>query len=230
MIWSISLITPVLDEEDELPAFLKQLAGQEILELILVDGGSRDRTREIASKYSVTCLQGPTGRGSQLNLGARQARGDILFFVHCDTRLPGNFPKLIRGALDSPATSAGAFSLTIDGSGWSYRLIEAGANLRSRLLGLPYGDQGLFLTRRLFKQIGGYPDQPLLEDVALVRRLRRLGKILVLDSPIRVSARRWQRLGPWHTTVLNQTILLAYLLGMSPARLARIYYRRRRAP
>ena len=222
----ISLIIPVLDEEESLRALLPHLPPE--VETIVVDGGSRDRSRELVRTSRARLVCSPPGRGSQFNRGAEQARGDILLFVHCDTRLPGDFQDRIRQTLDRPHTVAGAFSLRIDAPGLGFRLIECGANLRSRWLQLPYGDQGLFMNREIFQNCGGYPDQPLLEDVSLAGKLRKIGRITICPARVLTSARRWRRHGLIRTTVVNQLVLLAFFCGMAPATLARFYYGRNR--
>ncbi len=223
---NISIITPVLNEEQQVVSFLDALNPYEnIVEHIFVDGGSTDRTRALLQQYPVKLLCSPPGRGLQQNMGAEAAGGDILLFLHCDTRLPDNFPALIQEALHKPGRGAGAFSLAIDHPGWPYRLVEKGANLRSRLLNLPYGDQALFMKKSVFNSVGGFPDHPILEEIALLRRLRQLGSIGIIAAPATTSARRWRRLGIVRTTLVNQILLAGFFMGFSPQRLARIYFR-----
>jgi len=222
----ISLIVPVRDEEEIIGDFLDHLPAGPDLEVIVVDGGSRDQTRAKAREHPVRLLQSPPGRGIQLNRGAAAARGDIFLFVHCDTRLPRDFQEQIIQVLQRPGIVAGAFRLEIDADGTVFRIIEIGANLRSRYLCLPYGDQGIFLQRTFFQAVNGFPDQPLMEDLALVRRLRRLGRIGLAGTRVRTSARRWHRQGVIRTTLLNQLLLAAYALGVAPTTLARLYYGR----
>jgi len=223
---SISIITPVLNEEQQIVPLLDSLAGSEgDFEHIFVDGGSTDRTCALLQQYPVRLLCSPPGRGLQQNIGAEAASGDILLFLHCDTRLPDNFPALIQGALNTPGKIAGAFSLAIDHPGWPYRLVEKGANLRSRLLNLPYGDQALFMKKSAFERSSGFPDHPILEEITLLRRLRRLGSIGIIAAPATTSHRRWQRLGIIQTTLINQILLAGFFMGFSPQRLARLYFR-----
>lgn len=224
----ISIIIPTLNEEEHLPALLFSLLEYEGIEIIVADGGSTDGTRKLAASTQVKWVRAAGGRGPQLNAGARVAGGHILMFLHCDTILPDSFRETVESVLNSPGTAAGVFRLKIEASGKKYRLIEWGANFRSRFLGLPYGDQVLFVRKADFSRAGGFPDQPLLEDLELVRRLKRFGKIRIAPFPVVTSARRWQRLGVWQATLLNQFILIGYLLGMDPGRLADIYYRTRR--
>ena len=223
---SISIITPVLNEEQQIVPLLGSLAESEgDFEHIFVDGGSTDQTCVRLHQYPIRLLCSPPGRGLQQNMGARAACGDILLFLHCDTRLPDNFAALIRETLNIPGRVAGAFSLAIDHPGRPYRLVEKGANIRSRLLNLPYGDQALFMKKSVFDQINGFPDHPILEEITLLRRLRRLGSIGIVAAPATTSARRWQQLGIVQTTLINQILLAGFFMGISPQRLARLYFR-----
>lgn len=220
----ISIITPVLNEEQQIVPLLDSLAGAgEGIEHIFVDGGSTDRTCALLQQYPVRLLSSAPSRGLQQNLGARAAEGETLLFLHCDTRLPDDFPRRIETALGTPGRVAGAFSLAIDHPGWPYRLIERGTNLRSSLLNLPYGDQALFMKKCTFDRVGGFPNQPILEEIPLLRRLRTLGSIGIITTPATTSARRWQRLGPVRATLVNQMMLVGFLMGCSPQRLARFY-------
>jgi rSAM/selenodomain-associated transferase 2 len=164
-----------------------------------------------------------------MNAGAQAASGSILLFLHADTRLPERFEDHVRRALDQPQTTlravpvAGAFRLRIDGPQRAFRLIEWGTNFRSRHLQMPYGDQALFLKSETFHMIGGFPELPIMDDFELVRRLRRLGPITILPFPAITSARRWQTLGPWQTTWINQKVIAGYYLGVPFDRLARWY-------
>jgi len=165
------------------------------------------------------------GRASQMNAGARIARGETLLFLHADTRLPPGFAGEVRRTLDLPGIAAGAFSLRIDGPGWGMRWVERAANWRSRILQLPYGDQGFFLKAELFRSLGGFPELPLMEDLEMARRVRRRGRIAISPLAVVTSGRRWERVGVVRATLLNQLFLLAYLAGMPPRRIAQWYYR-----
>ncbi len=223
---SISIITPVLNEEHQVVPFLNALKPDEgVIEHIFVDGGSTDQTCVLLQQYPIRLLGSPPGRGLQQNMGAEAACGDILLFLHCDTQLPDNFSALIRETLNTPGRAAGAFSLAIDHPGLPYRLVEKGANIRSRLLNLPYGDQALFIKKSVFEHSGGFPDHPILEEITLLRRLRRRGSIGIVAAPATTSARRWQRLGIVQTTLINQILLAGFFMGFSPQRLARFYFR-----
>jgi rSAM/selenodomain-associated transferase 2 len=220
---SLSVIIPALNEAAHLTATLASLRSGRLADLIVVDGGSQDQTVALAQAAGATVLSSPPGRSRQQNLGAAAASGDVLFFLHADTLAPPHYDRLIFDALAAPGVSAGAFSLSISGSTPALRLISALANRRSRWLQLPYGDQGLFLRTSLFRSLGGFPDLPIMEDLALVRRLRRCGRILTLPQPVCTSGRRWHHLGPLRTTAINQLMLLGFALGLDPHTLARLY-------
>jgi rSAM/selenodomain-associated transferase 2 len=218
---TISVVIPAIDEERGIRRALES-ARQPGVEVIVADGGSADRTREVAASLGARVVVCPPGKGLQMNLAARDAAGEVLLFLHADTVLPGGWVAHVRETLAGDA-AAGAFRLGIDGRRFGLRLIEAGANLRSRCLGLPYGDQALFLGARLFREIGGFPELPIMEDVALVRMLRRRGSIRMAGAAVSTSARRWEKLGPLRTTLVNQALLAGFLLGVEPARLAGWY-------
>ncbi|NWF54186.1 MAG: TIGR04283 family arsenosugar biosynthesis glycosyltransferase, partial [Syntrophaceae bacterium] len=173
----------------------------------------------------VRVIHSPRGRGRQMNLGAREASGDVLLFLHADTRLPEGFAPCIRGILSRPGISAGAFLFHLDARSPGLSLIQKIANWRSRVFQFPYGDQGIFLKKGLFEELGGYPEMPIMEDYELIRRLKKRGRIYTAPLPALTSARRWEELGVWRTTILNQIIVLAYYLGISPRTLARWYRR-----
>lgn len=219
----ISVIVPTLNEAEHLPQSLLSLKDAKNIETIVVDGGSTDGTPEIAERAGCRLLCSPPGRALQMNAGAKAASGSILLFLHVDTRLPGRFDTAVRRALDQPRVVAGAFRFRLDGPQRALRLIEWGVNLRSRLLQMPYGDQGLFLKAETFHTMGGFPDLPIMEDFELVRRLRRLGRITILRLPAITSARRWQALGSWRATWINQKVVAGYYLGVLPDRLAQWY-------
>jgi uncharacterized protein len=223
----ISIIIPALNEEGTIAACLEATAQAENVERIVVDGGSADGTVERAKAWGATVLSAPRGRARQMNAGAGAAKGEILLFLHADTRLASGFERQIRLLLGRPRVSAGAFSFRLDRiESAGLRLIQMAANWRSRFLQIPYGDQAIFLRAPLFRKIGGYPDLPIMEDYELIRRLKKRGRIVTADLPAVTSARRWRVLGVWRTTVLNWLLVLAYLLGLPPARLYKIAHRK----
>ncbi|MEN8140372.1 MAG: TIGR04283 family arsenosugar biosynthesis glycosyltransferase [Thermodesulfobacteriota bacterium] len=218
----ISVIIPVLNEARNLPATLARLSEVPGCEIIVVDGGSHDHSVQIAKEAGCRLLSCPPGRGAQLNLGAAAAGGEILIFLHADTTLPPGFPALVEKNLARPQVVAGAFSLSLEGSWWGLKLVAWGANLRSRRLQLPYGDQALFLRRSSFLAHGPFPEQEILEDLCLVRRLTRHGRVVTLEEKVISSGRRWQERGIM-ATISNQLILLGYLLGLPANVLAKFY-------
>lgn len=215
----ISIVIPVLNEARHLPNTLSIQATD--IEIIVVDGGSQDETVAIAQSFGVKVLQSHPGRAAQMNAGAKVASGEILLFLHADTRLPDGFDQMIRDALKTAI--AGAFQLSIDANQPGIRWIEQGVNWRSRYLQLPYGDQALFLRTETFHKIGGFPDLPIMEDFEFVRTLQQLGKIVILPKPVITSGRRWQKLGVFRTTIVNQIVVFAYLIGISPTRIQAWY-------
>ena len=193
------------------------------MQIIVADGGSQDGTLDVARHAGAIVCEAPRGRASQLNAGARLATGAWLAFLHADIRLPPEAGRGLLQAMQDPSVAAAVWRLRIDARGAWYRVIEFGASLRDRLGGLPYGDQGLLIRRTLFQTIGGYPDLPIMEDVAMIRAVRRQEPIRRLRSALLVSARRWQREGPVRSWLRNVGLLSAFLAGVSPARLTRFY-------
>jgi rSAM/selenodomain-associated transferase 2 len=225
----ISIIIPVLNEVEMLEKALASTQPSTDIETIIVDGGSIDGTLELARTLGVKVLSASTGRAYQMNVGALAATGEILLFLHADTHLPLEFDKMIRAALKpqkqgcTKAPVAGAFAVHIDSPLRSLRWIERGVNWRSRFLQMPYGDQAIFIKAATFQQISGFPELPIMEDFELMRRLKRLGHITIIRVPVVTSARRWHEKGVFQTTLINQIIIFAYLLGISPDRLVRWY-------
>lgn len=221
----LSIIIPTLNEEASLPGTLAPLFAQPGCEVIVVDAGSSDATCILAETAGCRVLKAPRGRGRQMNLGVAAAAAPMLLFLHADTILPPSFPQRIVETLNRPGVSGGAFSLAIAGGRPTLTAIAHLANLRSRLFGLPYGDQALFTSHSLFARVGGYPEMEIMEDVVFARRLSRLGRVMILPESATTSPRRWQNLGLLRTTGLNQLILLGYVLGLPTATLARWYQR-----
>jgi len=221
----ISVIIPTFNESERLESVLSPLLGLPEIEIIVVDGASSDGTAEVARRLGVRVLTTRPSRALQMNAGSRGAAGEILLFLHGDTRLPGDFARQVRAICARPGVSAGAFRLAIDGHGWAFRWIETFANLRSRFLQSPYGDQAIFVRSGTFFKLGGFPVMPIMEDFEFVRRARRLGRIAIAPSSAVTSARRWKKLGVLKTTLLNWGIVLAYFAGVPPKRL-KGWYRR----
>jgi rSAM/selenodomain-associated transferase 2 len=224
----ISIIIPVLNEEKNLGMAIASTRTTPSTEVIVVDGGSTDGTAALAAALGVTVLSTSAGRAHQMNIGAEAATGDILLFLHADTRLPVGFNDLVCKTLFSEDDIvAGAFSLKIDSTLRSLRWIERGVNWRSRFLQMPYGDQAIFLKADTFHKVGGFPEQPIMEDFELVRRLQQLGKIAIVSAPVVTSARRWLKRGVFRTTLINQLVILGYLLGVNRERLGQLYRHRK---
>jgi rSAM/selenodomain-associated transferase 2 len=190
----------------------------------MVDGGSDDLTVPVAREFTDKVFVAKRGRGHQMNFGAERASGDVLLFLHVDCLLPDDGFKMIRDALSDERAPAGAFDLSIDHPALGYRIIEAGANMRSRLTSIPYGDQGIFMKKETFDLLGGFSDIPLMEDIELSSRLKTIGRITFLRPPIKTSPRRWQKEGPVYTTFRDWALAISYsLLGASPERLVKYY-------
>ena len=221
----LSIIIPTLDEAEFIADTLGSIPKGAGLEVIVVDGGSRDDTPAIAQSLGAWVLSSSPGRARQMNLGAATSNGDILLFLHADTRLPDRFAEHIGQCFGKDRVVAGAFRLGLAPPIKGSAFIEKMANLRTEKLNLPYGDQAIFVSAKIFKELGGYKEIPLLEDVDLVRRLRKVGRLAVVPVPVIASSRRWQKLGVWRTTWINQLILVGFFLGIPPRILARWYYR-----
>jgi rSAM/selenodomain-associated transferase 2 len=220
---NISIIIPTRNEAESIGRLLPELLVVPGVELLVVDGGSTDNTVDIAKSLGAQVLSSPPGRAEQMNAGAEAAHGSILLFLHCDTKLAPGFVEQVEAALNQPEISAGAFQLSIDGKGFGLRVIEWLVDFRSKILQMPYGDQGIFVTTDIFFSVGTFPRQPIMEDFELMRRLRGRGKIKILPLHATTSARRWKKLGIMRTTVINQAIILGYLLGVNPEKLAGWY-------
>jgi rSAM/selenodomain-associated transferase 2 len=221
---SIAVVIPALNEAAALPATLAALG--EAAEVVVADGGSSDATVRIAQEAGATVIVA-RGRAAQQNAGAAATTAPILLFLHADTRLPAGWADEVRRLLADESVALAAFRLSIEDATPAERLIAAGANWRSRTLGVPYGDQALALRRATFDALGGFPDQPIMEDWALARAARRLGRIELSPLAVTTSARRWRTLGPWRTLAINQAMLLGARLGVSYDRLAALYRKAR---
>jgi len=220
---NISVIIPVLNEARTVAVTLEALIRLSPHEIIVVDGGSTDRTAEICQQFGVKVMVSARGRAQQMNSGAKAASGDILLFLHADTTLPNSAFDDIRLALGDSRYVGGRFDVELDGEHWMLKVIGAMINYRSRLSKVSTGDQAIFVRRFVFEQIGGYPAIPLMEDVAFCRTLRRTGEIACLKSRVMTSARRWEIDGVWRTILRMWALKLLYLAGVSPNRLKQYY-------
>ncbi len=222
----ISIILPVLDEQDNLRELLPVLQGSRAAghEVIVVDGGSRDHSPAIAQALSDRVLSSPCGRARQMNAGAAVAGGEVLLFLHSDTRLPAQWEGQLLSALQRPDRHWGRFDVRLSGARLAFRIIERMINWRSRISGVATGDQAIFCRSSVFHQVGGFPDIALMEDVALSKILRRKSWPVCLSGPAVTSSRRWEQHGLLRTVVLMWRLRLAYFLGAAPQTLHRMYY------
>lgn len=221
----ISIVIPCLNESDTIVAALDALAPvrERGTQIIVVDGGSTDRTGELAQPRADLTLTSARGRALQMNAGAARATGDILLFLHADTTLPEKADALIREGLARTGASWGRFDVTIRGRHPLLGVISRAMNLRSRVTSIATGDQALFVTRALFERAGGYPQIALMEDVALSKTLRRAGAPLCVRARAITSGRRWEEHGVLKTMLLMWRLRLAYSLGANPDTLALRY-------
>ena len=221
---ALSIVMPVLNEAGHLDATLEALAPlqQHGVELIVVDGGSDDDTLDKARRHTTTVCVSPRGRARQMNTGAALARGDVLLFLHADTRLPPDADRLVAQAIARGAVW-GRFDVTIQGQSALLPVVAALMNIRSRWTGIATGDQALFVQRAVFQRLGGFPDQPLMEDIELSRRLCRLSRPTCLRAKVTTSGRRWDTRGAWPTIFLMWRLRWRYWRGESAERLAERY-------
>jgi len=219
----VSVIIPVLDEEKAVRSTVNNARSLGPEQVLVVDGGSKDATREISERAGATVLLAPRGRACQMNRGAEEATGDVFLFLHADTRLPSSALEDVNSALADPEFVGGRFDVELDGDRWSLRVVGTMINVRSRLTKVATGDQAIFVRRRIFEELGGFPDIPLMEDIAFCRALKCKGKVACLRSRVITSARRWDEEGLWRTVLKMWTIKLLYLAGVSPMKLKQYY-------
>ncbi len=219
----ISVIIPVLNEEEHIESTVKQAMEGFETETIVIDGGSDDGTRDRARQVGARVFRTPACRATQMNYGANQATGDILLFLHADSALPPAWDCHIRQVIKMPDTILGYFRFAINGSFAGKRWIETGTNIRSRFLKKPYGDQGLFLKKNTFTRLKGFPEVPILEDVLIVKEAKKMGHIRCASSVLLTSGRRWRKLGWFRTMYINQSVLLLARLGVDLDKLNHVY-------
>jgi rSAM/selenodomain-associated transferase 2 len=219
----LSVVMPALDEADGIEEALTSLAPLRArgVEVVVADGGSSDATVALACPLADLVIAAPRGRGAQMNAGAAASGGDVLLFLHADTRLPRDADALIRDGLLRSGRTWGRFDVRIAGVHPLLPIIAALMNLRSRMTGIATGDQAIFISRAAFG--AGFPEIALMEDIAMAKRLKRTGRPLCISSPALTSGRRWEKHGVMKTIVLMWCLRLAYFLGANPARLARSY-------
>jgi rSAM/selenodomain-associated transferase 2 len=221
----LSIVVPTLNEAADVVAALQALqplraAGHEV---VVIDGGSGDGTPDLAVPWADRVASAPRGRASQMNAGARIAAGDVLLFLHADTRLPARADRMVLDGLAGSGRAWGRFDVRIAGRHPLLRLVAALMNARSRWTGIATGDQGVFVRRDAFAAVGGFPPLPLMEDVALSAALKRVSHPLCLHERVTTSGRRWESHGVLRTIVLMWWVRLRYFFGTSPERLAEIY-------
>ncbi len=220
----VSVVIPTLNEAAAIGPCLERLARQAADEVIVADAASPDGTASLAAKRGVRVVTSPRGRGVQQNRGAELANGDVLLFLHADCELEdGALDCLRRFVSRNPRVPGGCFRMRVDGREWTFRTIDATAHLRAGVLGVPYGDQGIFVTRWAFERVRGFPEVALMEDVHLALRLRKLGRLALLSKQIVVSPRRWRKQGIFLQTLRNWMLTAAAAVGVRMEFLARFY-------
>lgn len=216
------MIIPTLDEAPHIGDLIGQVFKSNPHEIIVVDGGSEDSTVRSAGEAGAKVISSPPGRGIQMNRAAAKASGEFLLFLHADTVPPSGYPGVARNVLNRPGTSAGAFRFRFADELGAAALIECLVNLRCRLLKTPYGDQGIFMRRTVFDHVGGFPEWPVAEDLEIIRKLRKLGKVRLTDAEATTSARSWKTQGLIRTFLRHQLVILGYHLNLPPSFLAGI--------
>ncbi len=221
----LAIVVPVLNEIETLPLLLEHLRHwqQRGVEVLLIDSGSHDYTAETARALGFRVLDATRGRAAQMNCGARACSANNLLFLHADTRLPDGADQAVLAALTHSVGAWGRFDVTIDGRSRMLPLIAALMNLRSRLSGIATGDQALFMSRKLFEQVGGFPEQPLMEDIEISKRLKSIVAPICLHQKVTTSGRRWDSRGCWRTILLMWQLRWAYWRGTPAQQLAERY-------
>lgn len=222
---TLSIIVPVLNEAREMPRLVETLLpllGQGG-EVIIADGGSEDGSIALAALAGFKVVQSPRGRARQMNAGAAHASGDVLLFLHADTQLPDAAGRLVAQALSGGAAHWGRFDVRIEGRPFMLRVVSCLMNWRSRLSGIATGDQAIFMTRGAFDAVHGFPDQPLMEDIEISRRLRTISRPACIGHCVTTSGRRWEQRGVWRTILLMWRLRWDYWRGVPVQQLAKAY-------
>ena len=219
----VSIIVPTLNEELVLEKTLTQFQQLSPHELIVSDGGSDDDTRNIAGRFSHRVITGSAGRALQMNVGADEATGNILLFLHADSRIEPESYRKMQQCMQNPKWIGGAFTLCIESGKWSLKLIALLANIRSKYFGLAYGDQGFFVRKEVFKDMNGFSPLPICEDLDFYHRLRKKGPVILLKEKAHTSPRRWIKEGILFTTARNTLIAVLFGLGFPPHILTKWY-------
>ena len=219
-----TIVIPTLNEDAEIQDCLMQLQGLrgEGFEVIVVDGGSVDKTQQLTEGLCDKFISNPRGRAAQMNAGARQAKGEIIFFLHVDTQLPEKFLDLIA-SIEADTLCWGRFDVRLSSKRWPFRIIETMMNLRSRLTGIATGDQVIFVSQKLFREVDGFPEIALMEDIAMSRRLKSICSPLCLRQKVLTSSRRWEKHGIISSILRMWCLRFSYYIGVDPIKLARQY-------
>jgi rSAM/selenodomain-associated transferase 2 len=227
--YSFSVIIPVLHEAlliNETIGHVYQRGAGFDIEIIVVDGDPEGETINVIRNNEIIKVISPKGRGRQMNKGASLARGEILLFLHTDTELPADAFRTISSVIDKQGCAGGAFDLGIKSGRLIFRLIEKTVSIRTRLTGIPYGDQAIFIKKEIFKKIKGYREIPLMEDVEFMRRVKKSGcHLCIIPEKVKTSPRRWEKEGVLYCTLRNWTLISLYLSGVNPEKLVKFYYR-----
>jgi rSAM/selenodomain-associated transferase 2 len=217
----LAVVIPVLNDYDALASLLADFAGDQTVEVIVVDGGGDERLTRLIAGRNARIIRSDAGRGRQMNAGAAAASADVLLFLHADSRLPPGWEAALLHL--APGIAGGWFRFALDDGAWQARLIETIVGWRVRLFRLPYGDQGLFVRRDVFERLGGFRPWPLMEDVDFARRLVAAGQVTELPLSLRTSSRRWRRDGWFRRSARNLALVSLFFAGVRPATLARWY-------
>ncbi len=218
----ISVIVPALNEAENIVKSLNSIRSQQgEFEIIVVDGCSTDGTAEVARPHATVINSQEQGRAIQMNAGARHACGDVLLFLHADSHLPHKALSILGSALLDPRIVGGTFTLEFDSQKFLLRVVAFFTRFRFRFF--HYGDQGIFVRKAIFQELGGFRQIPIMEDIEFLNRLRKKGEVVLIKKPVTTSARRFMRRGIIRQQLLDITLVFLYLLGTSPERLSRLY-------